>query len=206
MTAKSQVRGIDVLRSDDDFSDAEVSPSISVTTSEWSCAIMLPVRSNHTASIQTSQRNHRRSPRPTAPNEAFIFPLHAERQHSRRARPKSDSGMKLVLLRSLRSLNPLSSERICDYLRFRTRCHLCSTSFQARHVTPFDSRTVVKALVFYQPRRVCISDGYHGVHTSIDLFNRCRDGNMQITDIDDEFQEGDLCWLETPLNPTGESR
>ena len=25
-------------------------------------------------------------------------------------------------------------------------------------------------------------------------------------DIDDEFQPGDLCWLETPLNPTGEAR
>ena len=25
-------------------------------------------------------------------------------------------------------------------------------------------------------------------------------------DLDDEYQEGDLAWVETPLNPTGEAR
>ena len=30
--------------------------------------------------------------------------------------------------------------------------------------------------------------------------------DLQIISIDDPFQEGDVCWLETPLNPTGEAR
>ena len=29
---------------------------------------------------------------------------------------------------------------------------------------------------------------------------------VEIIGIDDEFQAGDVCWLETPLNPTGEAR
>ena len=29
---------------------------------------------------------------------------------------------------------------------------------------------------------------------------------QKVVDIDDEFEKGDLCWLETPLNPTGEAR
>lgn len=28
----------------------------------------------------------------------------------------------------------------------------------------------------------------------------------KIIDIDDDFEKGDLCWIETPLNPTGEVR
>ncbi|KAG2098532.1 pyridoxal phosphate-dependent transferase [Suillus cothurnatus] len=41
------------------------------------------------------------------------------------------------------------------------------------------------ALVHFKPKRIAISRGYMGY---------------------DEFQEGDLCWLESPLHPTGESR
>jgi len=37
-------------------------------------------------------------------------------------------------------------------------------------------------------------------------FKKIPGNNLQVIDIDDEFQEGDLCWLETPLNPTGVSR
>ncbi|KAF8351548.1 pyridoxal phosphate-dependent transferase [Amanita rubescens] len=44
------------------------------------------------------------------------------------------------------------------------------------------------ALAFFQPKRVAIKEGYHGCHQN------------------DEYKPGDLCWLETPLNPTGESR
>lgn len=29
---------------------------------------------------------------------------------------------------------------------------------------------------------------------------------QSVIDLDDEYQEGDLAWVETPLNPTGEAR
>jgi cystathionine gamma-synthase len=29
---------------------------------------------------------------------------------------------------------------------------------------------------------------------------------VQTIDLDDEYQPGDLCWLETPVNPSGEAR
>jgi cystathionine beta-lyase/cystathionine gamma-synthase len=62
------------------------------------------------------------------------------------------------------------------------------------------------AVVFYRPNRVAISEGYHGCHASIEVYRRISGNKLQVIDIDDEFQKGDLCWLETPLNPTGVSR
>ncbi|KAL4077322.1 Cys/Met metabolism PLP-dependent enzyme-domain-containing protein [Scleroderma yunnanense] len=64
------------------------------------------------------------------------------------------------------------------------------------------------ALVHYKPKRIAISGGYLGCHGAIDIYLRGRldDQNTSIIGLDDDFQEGDLCWLETPLNPTGESR
>lgn len=60
--------------------------------------------------------------------------------------------------------------------------------------------------MFYQPKRVAIREGYHGCHASIAVYKKSRGADFQIIDLDDEYQEGDLCWLETPLNPTGEAR
>ncbi|GLB33706.1 putative cystathionine gamma-synthase [Lyophyllum shimeji] len=62
------------------------------------------------------------------------------------------------------------------------------------------------ALVFYQPKRVAISEGYHGCHATIEVYKKTKGVDLQIIGLDDEFRPGDLCWLETPLNPTGESR
>jgi len=45
-----------------------------------------------------------------------------------------------------------------------------------------------------------------GVHHAVEQFKRIRGGNFEIIDIDDEFRAGDVCWVETPMNPTGESR
>jgi len=61
------------------------------------------------------------------------------------------------------------------------------------------------ALIFYQPKRVCITDGYFGCHAAIEIYGRSRSG-VEIVSLNGEFRQGDLCWLETPLNPTGESR
>ncbi|KAG8899027.1 hypothetical protein FRC00_002018, partial [Tulasnella sp. 408] len=61
------------------------------------------------------------------------------------------------------------------------------------------------AITHYNPRRVAITKGYMGVHHILDIHKR-RDPNLTIIDLDDDYQEGDLAWVETPLNPTGEAR
>ena len=38
------------------------------------------------------------------------------------------------------------------------------------------------------------------------VFEKSRGAPIPLIDLDDEFQPGDVCWLETPVNPTGESR
>lgn len=45
-----------------------------------------------------------------------------------------------------------------------------------------------------------------GVQQAVQQFKRIRNGNLEVIDIDDEFRDRDLCWIETPVNPTGESR
>ncbi|KAF7352873.1 hypothetical protein MVEN_01254400 [Mycena venus] len=61
------------------------------------------------------------------------------------------------------------------------------------------------ALVFFKPKRIAITEGYHGAHAMIEVYRKVAP-DVKIIQLDDEFQSGDLCWLETPLNPTGESR
>ncbi|KAJ7781343.1 pyridoxal phosphate-dependent transferase [Mycena metata] len=61
------------------------------------------------------------------------------------------------------------------------------------------------ALVFYKPKRIAITEGYHGCHAMIEVYLKAAP-HVKIIKLDDDFESGDLCWLETPLNPTGESR
>ncbi|KAJ7095286.1 Cys/Met metabolism PLP-dependent enzyme-domain-containing protein [Mycena belliarum] len=61
------------------------------------------------------------------------------------------------------------------------------------------------ALVFFAPKRIAITAGYHGCHATIQVYLKAAP-SVQVITLDDEFKSGDLCWLETPLNPTGESR
>ncbi|KAL0579013.1 hypothetical protein V5O48_003008 [Marasmius crinis-equi] len=62
----------------------------------------------------------------------------------------------------------------------------------------------INALTHYAPKRIAVRDGYFGCHESFEIYKRGRD--VEIVDLDVDYQEGDLCWLETPVNPTGESR
>ncbi|KAF8592776.1 cystathionine gamma-synthase [Ramaria rubella] len=62
------------------------------------------------------------------------------------------------------------------------------------------------ALVHLKPKRIAITDGYHGVYNTIRVYNKSRDIEVPVIDLDDEYQEGDMAWVETPLNPTGEAR
>ncbi|KAJ7254430.1 cystathionine gamma-synthase [Mycena rebaudengoi] len=61
------------------------------------------------------------------------------------------------------------------------------------------------AMVFFKPRRIAISDGYIGSRLTLQIYLKSAI-HVKVISIDDEFQPGDVCWLETPLNPTGESR
>ncbi|KAG2182716.1 hypothetical protein INT44_005696 [Umbelopsis vinacea] len=71
------------------------------------------------------------------------------------------------------------------------------------------------ALLHIRPNRIAIGGGYHGTHGFIEIYKRHRDIvsrcswlydqiNKAIIDLDAELQKGDLVWLESPLNPTGE--
>jgi cystathionine gamma-synthase len=60
-------------------------------------------------------------------------------------------------------------------------------------------------LLLYKPKRIAINGGYFGCHETIRVYADTRPG-VQMIDLDDEYQDGDLCWLETPVNPTGEAR
>lgn len=42
------------------------------------------------------------------------------------------------------------------------------------------------------------------MHQVIQTYGRDRD--IKIVDWDDDFEGIDVCWVETPLNPTGEAR
>ncbi|KAF8631531.1 hypothetical protein AX15_002289 [Amanita polypyramis BW_CC] len=62
------------------------------------------------------------------------------------------------------------------------------------------------ALAFYRPKRVAVRDGYLGSQMSMEAYGKSTGLGLTLIDLDDEYQPGDLCWLETPVNPTGESR
>ena len=93
----------------------------------------------------------------------------------------------------------------CDHFCVRFGCVL-----RCEHSLVLDiehnAEPTTQACVYFNPKRIAITAGYHGCHATIDVFKRSRNGNLPIIGIDDEFQPGDLCWLETPLNPTGEAR
>ena len=79
-------------------------------------------------------------------------------------------------------------------------------AFGLRNLTLTCLGPVRQALVHLAPKRIAITGGYFGSHATIDIYKRSRLGDLPIIDLEDEFQPGDLCWLETPVNPTGESR
>jgi cystathionine gamma-synthase len=61
-----------------------------------------------------------------------------------------------------------------------------------------------QVLTLLQPRGIAIRGGYFGVHQVIQTYGR--DRGIKIVDWDDDFEGIDLCWVETPVNPTGEAR
>ncbi|KAJ7068173.1 Cys/Met metabolism PLP-dependent enzyme-domain-containing protein [Mycena amicta] len=61
------------------------------------------------------------------------------------------------------------------------------------------------ALVFFKPKRLAFTEGYTGTKALLQVYLKIVP-DLKIINLDDEFQAGDLCWLETPLNPTGEAK
>ncbi|KAF7301356.1 hypothetical protein MIND_00700800 [Mycena indigotica] len=60
------------------------------------------------------------------------------------------------------------------------------------------------ALVFFRPKRIAFTDGYTGTKSLLQLYLKIVP-DLKVIKLDEEFQAGDLVWLETPLNPTGET-
>ncbi|KAI6249507.1 hypothetical protein HI914_01771 [Erysiphe necator] len=61
-------------------------------------------------------------------------------------------------------------------------------------------------LVFLNPKRIAISDGYHGCHGVIEIHQKLTGLKKIALDCDpEELQAGDIVHVETPLNPTGEA-
>lgn len=85
------------------------------------------------------------------------------------------------------------------------RTHRC---LQNAHAITYASglSAAYAALVYLSPKRIAISRGYHGVFGSISVYARARGAPVPLIGLEDDFQEGDLAWVETPLNPTGEAR
>ncbi|KAJ7591167.1 Cys/Met metabolism PLP-dependent enzyme-domain-containing protein [Mycena floridula] len=67
------------------------------------------------------------------------------------------------------------------------------------------------ALIHFKPKRIAIlvdskPTGYHGFFSSIEVYKKAHKVDLPLVNLDDPYQQGDLVWLETPLNPTGESK
>ncbi|GAA5980404.1 hypothetical protein JCM10908_001643 [Rhodotorula pacifica] len=92
-----------------------------------------------------------------------------------------------------------------------TRAERVLTSLigQSTLVYPSGIAAFFAVLLHVRPDVIAISGGYHGCHTSIEVYRKMRgEEQVSLLDLDDEYP-GDkkvLVWVETPLNPTGESR
>ncbi|PGH06292.1 cystathionine beta-lyase [Blastomyces parvus] len=87
-----------------------------------------------------------------------------------------------------------------------TRFETILTPLLHGHVVSYTSGLAAlhAALVLLNPRRIAVSDGYHGSHGVIGLQTRLN--GLQKLPLDcpaDELQQGDVILLETPINPHG---
>ncbi|KAJ5397084.1 Cys/Met metabolism PLP-dependent enzyme [Penicillium cosmopolitanum] len=61
-------------------------------------------------------------------------------------------------------------------------------------------------MVLLNPKRVFLTEGYHGIHGVVDIMSRIT-GTKKLTLEDvDQAGPGDVIHVETPVNPTGEAR
>ena len=57
--------------------------------------------------------------------------------------------------------------------------------------------------VHLNPKRVAIGDAYHGTHGILDILKRNYGTQVVGFDEMDKLEKGDVCWLESPVNPYG---
>ena len=89
-----------------------------------------------------------------------------------------------------------------------TRLEALLSSLLNAHAVTYSSGLAAlhAALVFLNPRRLSIGDGYHGSHGVVAIHQKLT--GMVKLPLDcpaDELQPGDVIHLETPVNPTGEA-
>ncbi|EJD42589.1 PLP-dependent transferase [Auricularia subglabra TFB-10046 SS5] len=77
-----------------------------------------------------------------------------------------------------------------------------------KHALTFSSglSAVFAALVHCAPRRIAVSGGYFGSHGTIAVYGQAAQRPIPLIALDDVYAAGDLCWLETPVNPDGTAR
>ncbi|GAA5831891.1 hypothetical protein JCM11251_003922 [Rhodosporidiobolus azoricus] len=76
-------------------------------------------------------------------------------------------------------------------------------------VYPSGIAAVFAILLLVKPEVIAVTDGYHGCHGAFEVYRQTRgEDRVTIIKLDDEYprDKKTLVWLETPLNPTGESR
>ncbi|KAK7031082.1 hypothetical protein VNI00_013686 [Paramarasmius palmivorus] len=61
-------------------------------------------------------------------------------------------------------------------------------------------------MVQYKPKRLAITGGYWGIYQTVQAYSKAKDEEVKVIDLDAEYEPGDVVWLETPVNPTGECR
>ncbi|GAA5902205.1 hypothetical protein JCM6882_006728 [Rhodosporidiobolus microsporus] len=76
-------------------------------------------------------------------------------------------------------------------------------------VYPSGIAAVFGILLHVRPDCIAVTGGYHGCHGAFEVYRQMRgEDQVSIIKLEDEYprDKKTLVWLETPLNPTGESR
>ncbi|GAA5879311.1 hypothetical protein JCM3774_006430 [Rhodotorula dairenensis] len=87
---------------------------------------------------------------------------------------------------------------------------LSSIIGQPTIVYPSGIAAFFAVLLHVRPDVVALTEGYHGCHASLEVYQKLRGPDqVSVLKLDDEYPRDArklLVWVETPLNPTGESR
>ena len=82
-----------------------------------------------------------------------------------------------------------------------------SALLHGRSITYASGLAAIHALlVFLNPKRIAIGQGYHGTHGVIGIHSRLTGlKTLPLECPDEDLHEGDIIHVESPINPTGEA-